>query len=83
MSTGKKSVWEAEAELYEEQDYVRAQARLDRIAEPLRSGAESDRVLYKSMEAIVLGTEPADLKEGMMVCLLERFFLRARGSMKN
>lgn len=83
MGMKEKGVWEDELSSYSDEDYDLAQARLEKIAEPLRAGAESDRVLYRSLEAIVLGTQPAEVKESMIVCLLERFFLRPRGPMRN
>lgn len=73
----------ANRELYEDEDYERAQARLDRIAEPLRAGAESDHLLYQTLESIVLSSEDNEVKEGMVVCLLERFFLRVNSGSRN
>jgi hypothetical protein len=65
-------------EEYTDADFDLAQARLERIEEPLRCGAESDEILYRSLEAIFQGPEPAEIKEGMVICLLEKFFLRVR-----
>lgn len=67
-----------EPPLYEDDDYRfdQAQARLDQIEGKLGDDLESDHILYKSLEAILLGKEPEELKEGMVVCLLEKFFLR-------
>ncbi len=70
-------------ELYEDADYERAQARLERLEKPLSADADSDHLLYTTLESIVLGTEPEELKESMVVCLLERFFLRVNSNTRN
>lgn len=69
--------------IFDNSDYERAQARLESLEDTLRSGADSDKILYRSLRAIVLGTESEELKEGMVVCLLERFFLRVKPSFRN
>lgn len=64
--------------IYTDEDYDLAQARLDKIEERFRSGAETDALLYKTLESIVLSPEPKEMKEGMVICFLERFFFRVR-----
>jgi hypothetical protein len=73
------------AEEYTEEDYNlgKAQALLERVEETLAKNSECDRLLYQSLESIILSAEDEDTKESMVVCLLEKFFLRPKMDLGN
>ena len=76
-------VWEDENGSYTEEDLVRANARLEKVLKPLQENPESDSVLYHSIEEVVLGSEPSDVKESMVICMLEMLFLRFASKFSN
>ena len=68
---------------FSEEDYDRAQARLDALIDPLAGAPDSDARLYRSIEAVVLGDEPRGVKESMVICMLEKLFLRFKSGFGN
>lgn len=83
MERKRIEVWEEEDnEGYSDEDFARAQARLEAVLKPLQTD-QSDRVLYHSIEAVVLGSEPKGVKESMVICMLETLFLRFASKFSN